>query len=78
VQPMSARVPANLLHAPAFDALDHGVMQMQDRAVAELRETVDVLQLKVSKLEQLLKLKDSKIETLQGRLAKLTVEPSKK
>lgn len=78
VQPMSARVPANLLHPPAFDALDHGVMQMQDRTVAELRETVDVLQLKVSKLEQLLKLKDSKIETLQGRLAKLTVEPSKK
>ena len=76
VQPLSARMPLGALQSPSYDSIDHGIMQQQDRAVSELLETVDVLQLKVSKLEQLLKLKDSKIETLQGRLAKLTpVEP---
>jgi hypothetical protein len=70
VQPLSARLPGGAPNG-MYDALDHGIMQQQDRAVSELRETVEVLQLKVSKLEQLLKLKDSKIETLQGRLAKL-------
>jgi len=40
----------------------------KDAQIAELRETVDILEVKITKLEQLVRLKDSKIMTLQGKL----------
>ena len=36
--------------------------------LAEMRETVDILEVKIQKLEQLVRLKDSKIATLQARV----------
>ena len=54
------------------ERIDHDILKKQEKTIAELSETVDVLQLKISKLEQLLKLKDSKIETLQSRINRLT------
>mmetsp|Transcript_35288 Transcript_35288/g.65380 ORF Transcript_35288/g.65380 Transcript_35288/m.65380 type:complete len:100 (-) Transcript_35288:354-653(-) len=36
--------------------------------IEDLRETVAILQMKVQKLEQLLRLKDKKIDQLQGQL----------
>ena len=44
-------------------------------AIHDLRETVDILQLKVQKLEQLLRLKNSKIESLQKKLEMATGQP---
>jgi len=40
----------------------------KDASINELRETVDILEIKISKLEQLVRLKDSKIATLQAKL----------
>ena len=41
----------------------------KDAQLAEMRETVDILEVKIQKLEQLVRLKDSKIATLQAKLA---------
>ena len=38
----------------------------------ELRETVEILELKIRKLEQLVRLKDSRIQTLTARLQNAT------
>ena len=40
----------------------------KEQTIQELRETVDILELKVKKLEQLVRLKDSKIQTLMNKL----------
>jgi hypothetical protein len=40
----------------------------KDAQIAELAETVDILEVKIHKLEQLVRLKDSKIATLQAKL----------
>ena len=37
----------------------------------EMRETVSILEVKIQKLEQLVRLKDSKISTLQAKLQQL-------
>ena len=40
----------------------------KDEVIAELRETIEILEAKVSKMETLARLKDDKIEMMQGRL----------
>ena len=40
----------------------------KDAQIGELQETVDILEVKIQKLEQLVRLKDSKIATLQAKL----------
>ncbi|KAG3019794.1 hypothetical protein PC121_g4419 [Phytophthora cactorum] len=40
----------------------------KDSVIAELRETVQILEMKVQKLEQLVRLKDGKIQTLVAKL----------
>ena len=52
--------------APAGGSSDSGE---KDAAIAELRETVEIMELKVRKLEQLVKLKDQRIAALTARLA---------
>mmetsp|Transcript_79886 Transcript_79886/g.93365 ORF Transcript_79886/g.93365 Transcript_79886/m.93365 type:complete len:212 (-) Transcript_79886:59-694(-) len=42
---------------------------LRDQTIVELKDTIEILELKIKKLEQLLKLKDSKIQTLQNKLA---------
>lgn len=46
----------------------------QDSIIAELRETVEIMELKVKKLEQLVKLKDAKTNVLINRLAALGLD----
>jgi UDP-galactopyranose mutase len=41
----------------------------EDKIIAELRETVEIMELKVKKLEQLVKLKEAKITVLSNKLA---------
>jgi hypothetical protein len=45
------------------------IIQQRDGTIQELKETVEILELKIKKLEQLIKLKDSKIQTLQNKLS---------
>ena len=44
------------------------LLNEKDNTIGQLRETVEILELKIKKLEQLVKLKDSKINNLQGKL----------
>ena len=45
-----------------------GAAAEKDLNIRELRETVDILEIKIQKLEQLVRLKDSKIATLHAKL----------
>lgn len=54
-----------------MNVADGGVQELlaeKDHNIKELRETVDILEIKIQKLEQLVRLKDSKIATLQAKL----------
>mmetsp|Transcript_139 Transcript_139/g.496 ORF Transcript_139/g.496 Transcript_139/m.496 type:complete len:265 (+) Transcript_139:13-807(+) len=44
------------------------LLQERDQSVDELSETVEILEVKVGKLEQLVRLKEAKIQTLTARL----------
>ena len=41
----------------------------KEQTIQELRETIEIMELKIKKLEQLVRLKDSKIQTLTNKLA---------
>eukprot|EP00051_Salpingoeca_urceolata_P001461 m.41187 g.41187 ORF g.41187 m.41187 type:complete len:203 (-) comp11437_c0_seq3:131-739(-) len=43
-------------------------LMQKDQVIIDLQETVDILQVKISKLQQLLKLKDKRIEELTDKL----------
>lgn len=51
------------------DEGDDSLLGEKDAQLLEMRETVDILEVKIQKLEQLVRLKDSKIATLQAKLA---------
>jgi hypothetical protein len=40
----------------------------KDTTISELQETIQILEMKVQKLEQLVRLKDGKIQTLVAKL----------
>lgn len=48
--------------------VDHEVMLEKDHTIQQLKETIEILELKIKKLEQLVRLKDSKIANLSGKL----------
>lgn len=50
--------------------VDEEILLEKEATIRELQETVDILELKVAKLEQLVRLKDTKIEKLQAQLTK--------
>ena len=52
----------------ATDSAVRELLAEKDLNINELRETVDILEIKIQKLEQLVRLKDSKIATLQAKL----------
>ena len=47
--------------------VDEEILIEKEETIQELRETVEILELKVKKLEQLVRLKDSKIQALQNQ-----------
>ncbi|WIA15113.1 hypothetical protein OEZ86_003751 [Tetradesmus obliquus] len=49
-------------------AISSEVLAEKERTIVELRETNEILETKVRKLEQLVKLKDAKIQTLVAKL----------
>ena len=48
--------------------VDAAILSEKDATIRDLQETVEILELKIRKLEQLVKLKDSRIQTLTARL----------
>ena len=46
--------------------VDTELLQEREREVIDLRETIEILELKIAKLEQLVRLKDAKIAKLQN------------
>jgi chaperonin cofactor prefoldin len=48
--------------------VDAELLIEKDHSIGQLKETIEILELKVKKLEQLVKLKDSKIVNLSGKL----------
>lgn len=55
--------------APAVvGGVDPALLAERDTTISELRETIEILELKIKKLEQLVKLKDSRLANLQSRL----------
>ena len=51
----------------AHDGMEH-MIQEKDQTINQLRETVEILELKIKKLEQLVKLKDAKIGNLTNKM----------
>ncbi|CAD8063809.1 unnamed protein product [Paramecium primaurelia] len=51
--------------------LQQSITHEKDLLIQEQRETIGILELKITKLEQLVKLKDSKIQTLMQKLQQL-------
>lgn len=49
-------------------AVDEEILIEKEQTIQELNETVEILELKVKKLEQLVRLKDNRIQTLTARL----------
>ena len=48
--------------------VDAEILLEKDHTITQMKETIEILELKIRKLEQLVKLKDSKIANLSGKL----------
>lgn len=53
--------------------VDEEILLEKEETIQELRETVELLEMKLAKLEQLLRLKDGKIERLGEELARMAL-----
>jgi chaperonin cofactor prefoldin len=53
---------------PGAKILESELIKERDETIQELRETIMLMEVKMKKLEQLVKMKDSKIEALQAKL----------
>lgn len=77
VGPATARRVGGVGGAGASEAVrrevDEEILLEKEETIQELRETVELLELKLAKLEQLLRLKDGKIERLGEELARLAL-----
>jgi hypothetical protein len=55
----------------------HGYREMlmeRENTIEELKETIEIMEVKIQKLEQLLKLKDSKLMTLTNKLQEAGID----
>jgi len=57
----------NRQHMSQAAAVDEEILMEKEQQIRECKETIEILELKVSKLEQLLKLKDAKIKKLMEK-----------
>ena len=48
--------------------VDTAILVEKEQTIQDLRETVEILELKIKKLEQLVRLKDQKIHAMNGRM----------
>mmetsp|Transcript_54504 Transcript_54504/g.151950 ORF Transcript_54504/g.151950 Transcript_54504/m.151950 type:complete len:219 (-) Transcript_54504:115-771(-) len=61
------------LHKHQQEAVDMELLVEKEETINELREMVGIMSEKIKKLEQLMRIKDSKIEALTSKLAKFGV-----
>ncbi len=61
-------VPHGNLKVQHHHAMDQEIILEKDQTIQQLKETIEILELKVKKLEQLVKLKDAKILNLSNKL----------
>ncbi len=48
--------------------VDTEILVEKEQTISQLKETIEILELKIKKLEQLVKLKDAKISNLSNKL----------
>lgn len=67
---------AEVLKGPSYDEIDDPAeaLMQKDQSIMDYQETVEILQVKVRKLEQLVKLKDRRIEDLQRKVDRLEIQ----
>ncbi len=58
--------------AAAAEMVPRAVVLEKDQIITELKETIEILEVKVQKLEALRRLKDQKIQALEKRLEQAT------
>lgn len=72
-EPTKAAAPSQASHQPQSQknhknvvaSVDEELLLEKEQTIRDLQETVEILELKIAKLEQLVRLKDSKIQKLQ-------------
>ena len=60
--------PGNKGHGGQQAAFDQEIILEKDQTIQQLKETIEILELKVKKLEQLVKLKDDKIRSISQKM----------
>ena len=68
-----AGVPQKAHNQGGGQLVDPEVLLEKDHTIGQMRETIEILELKIKKLEQLVKLKDSKIANLSGKLQSMGI-----
>ncbi len=58
-----------------FSASDSQALAEKEQIIHELKETIEIMELKIKKLEQLVSLKDGKIQTLTNKLTAAGLMP---
>ena len=68
IHPQNGRGGGAVQSKPAIlAAVDDEILLEKEQQIRELQETVEILELKIAKLEQLVRLKDNKIQKLMGK-----------
>ena len=55
--------------------VDNEILIEKEQTIVQLKETIEILELKIKKLEQLVKLKDAKISNLSNKLQSAGIIP---
>lgn len=66
--PMSVQVDHRTNKQMFNQHVDAEIVAEKDNTIVQLRETIEILELKIKKLEQLVKLKDAKIQNLSNKM----------
>ena len=55
--------------------MDAEILIEKEQTIVQLKETIEILELKIKKLEQLVKLKDAKISNISNQLQSVGIIP---
>ena len=55
--------------------VDTEILMEKEQTIVQMKETIEILELKIKKLEQLVKLKDAKIANLSNKLQTAGIIP---
>ena len=63
-----------IYRAQVSKEVDTELLAEKEQVIQELKETVEIMELKIRKLEELLTIKDNKIQTLTNKLASANIK----